>query len=290
MKRVFLALANLSRRKIYLILFLGAAIPFFVPFEMPIYVWRETRSVFDLVESCPEGKVVAISSEWIAGSQGENWPQYEAVVSHCMLRGIKLLVFASSEADPIAPEMSEFINKRQAALYGRKYGVDWVQLGLAKGGAPVMAQIGRSLKSVYAIDFYGNSTRDYEKLPMLRNVSSRRDFHLFMSITYQPVTDWLLWLDPTGKTPIAFGCAGITTTGYYPYLASGQMKGMLAGVRGAAEYEKLVRDKYGDRYNTSDLRGNKLLVPLAFGHLVIILLIVLGNLAARLKDKGAVQP
>ena len=68
------------------------------------------------------------------------------------------------------------------------------------------------------------------------------------------------------------------------------MKGMLAGVRGAAEYEKLVRDKYGDRYNTSDLRGNKLLVPLAFGHLVIILLIVLGNLAARLKDKGAVQP
>lgn len=286
MKHWFLALANLSRRKVYLILFAGAALPFLLAIKLPIYTWKETRSVFDLVESCPKDKVVAISSEWIAGSQGENWPQYEAVVSHCMLKGVKLLVFASSEADPIAPEMSEFINRRQAALYGRKYGVDWVQLGLAKGGPPIMAQIGRSIKSVYAIDFYGNSTRDYEKLPMLRDIHGCRDFHLFMSITYQPVNDWLLWLDPTGKTPIAFGCAGIATTGYYPYLASGQMKGMLAGLRGAAEYEKLVRDKYKDRYKTADLRGNRLLVPLAFCHLVVILLIVLGNLAAKIRAKS----
>ena len=193
--------------------------------------------------------------------------------------------FRMCGADPLAPEMSEFINERQAALYGRRYGVDWVQLGLAKGGPPTMAQIGRSIKSVYAIDFHGNSTRDYEKLPLMRDVNSCSDFHLFMSIKYQPVTDWLLWLDPTGKTPIAFGCAGIATTGYYPYLASGQMKGMLAGVRGAAEYEKLVQDKYKDQYRMADLRGNKLLVPLAFGHLVVIMLITLGNLGAKARAK-----
>jgi hypothetical protein len=280
-RRILNTLANLSRRKIYLLLFLGAALPFFIPIQLPIYTWKETQAVFDSVESCPPGKVVAISSEWIAGSQGENWPQYEAVVSHCMLKGVKLVVFASSDADPLAPEMSEAINQRQAALYGRKYGVDWVQLGLAKGGPPTMAQIGRSIKSVYAIDFHGNSTRDYVKLPLMRHVNSCRDFHLFMSITYQPTTDWLLWLDPTGKTPIAYGCAGIATTGYYPYLASGQMKGMLAGVRGAAEYEKLVGDKYGSRYIRTGLRGNKLLVPLAFGHLVIIMLVILGNLGKR---------
>src|SRR4051794_34606750 len=112
MKRLLPALANLSRRKVYLILFLGAALPFLVQIKLPIYTWKETRSVFDLVDSCPQDKVVAISSEWIAGSQGENWPQYEAVVSHCMLKGVKLVVFASSDADPLAPEMSEFINRR----------------------------------------------------------------------------------------------------------------------------------------------------------------------------------
>jgi hypothetical protein len=47
-----------------------------------------------------------------------------------------------------------------------------------------------------------------------------------------------------------------------------------------------VREKYGERYKLSwtgpqgefqELRGGKLLVPLAFGHLIIILFIVAGN-------------
>jgi hypothetical protein len=270
-------LANISRRTLYAILFVACALPFLVTVRLPLYVWQETRYIYDRIEACPPDRVVAISSEWIAGSQGENWPQYEAIVSHCMMKGVKLVVF-SHEADPLAPQFAETINQRQAELYGRKYGEDWVNLGLSRGGALVMGQIGRNLKGVYPQDFYGNSTTDYEALPILQDVHAARDFHLFMSITYQPSTDWLIWLDPTGRTPIAFGSAGIVTTGYYPYIASGQLRGMLAGVRGAAEYEELARLQYGDRYHMEMLRGQKLLVPLAFGHLVIIGFVVLGNI------------
>jgi hypothetical protein len=204
------------------------------------------------------------------------------------------VVFAAgTDTDALAAQFSENINRRQAALYGRKYGVDWAQMGLAKGGAPMMGLIGRRFKGAYPTDYYGNSTSDYEKLPIMRGVDNVRAFHMFLAITYQPSNEWLIWLDPTLNTPIAFGSAGIVTTGYYPYIASGQMKGMLAGVRGAAEYETMVAEKYGEAYKTSwtsptgqkeELRGRKLVVPLAFGHLVIIGFIIIGNvgmIAAR---------
>src|SRR5688572_5262434 len=168
-------LANVKRRQIYFFLFIAAALPFLFTIRLPLYTWRETRYIFDRIDACPPDKVVAISSEWIAGSQGENWPQYEAVVSHCMMKGIKLVVFAAgTDTDALAAQFSENINRRQAALYGRKYGVDWVQLGLAKGGAPMMGLIGRALKSAYPTDYYGTSTNDAAKLPILQGVDNVR--------------------------------------------------------------------------------------------------------------------
>jgi hypothetical protein len=296
MRRWLAGLNSVGRRRIYFFLFVGAALPFIFPIRLPLYIWQETRYVFERIESCPPDKVIAISSEWIAGSQGENWPQYEALVSHCMLKGVRLVVFAH-EADALAPQMAQDISERQARLYGRTYGVDYVHLGLSRGGALVMGQIGRNLKAVYPRDFFGTRTTDEAKLPILKGVDDVSSFHLFVSITYQPSTDWLVWLDPTGNVPIAFGSAGIVTTGYYPYIASGQMKGMLAGVRGAAEYETLVFDRYGSRYRQSweapngefqELRGGKLLTPLAFGHLIMILLILAGNVGmwAALRVRG----
>ncbi len=328
----------------YVILFVAAALPFIVPIRLPLFIWSETRSAFDATDSTPPEKVVAINSDWIGGSQGENWPQYEAVVSHCMMRGIKFFTFAL-DADPLAPQMAEAINERQAKLYGRTYGKDWVNLGLTRGAPLTMSAIGRSVKSAFPSDFRGVSTNDYEKLPIMRQINSVRDIHVLWAITYQPNLDWCVFLDPSGRTPIVFGSAGIVTTSWYPYIASGQLRGMLAGVRGAAEYETLLEQKYGASFVQSavlktkpvakrsvkgadgkvtlvaepaqsvliekngvkiepvgvnpdeirtwrtdhiETRGRKLVVPLAFGYLIIILFIVVGNLGmfARKRLQG----
>src|SRR5580700_4271277 len=100
----FLArLDTLPRWAIYVFLFLAAGLPFIVPIRLPLYVWTETRSAFEITQSSPPNKVVAICSNWVAGSQGENWPQYEAIVAHCMLNKIPFIVFAV-DADPMAPQ------------------------------------------------------------------------------------------------------------------------------------------------------------------------------------------
>lgn len=281
-------LANVRRTTIYAVLFVAAGLPFVVPIRMSPIVWNETHSAFELTDATPPDKVLAINSQWIAGSQGENWPEYEAIVSHCMLKGIKFVVFGL-DSDPLAPQMAEAINEKQAAQYGRKYGVDWVNLGLSRGAPLTMAAIGRNVKSVYRTDFRGTATDDFRKLPLMRQVVNAKSFQALWVVDYQPNLDWTVFLDPRGETPILFASAGMVSTGYYPYIASKQLKGMLVGVRGAAEYETLLREKYGDRFIDKDLRGGKLLVPLAFGHLVIILFIVAGNigiLAARRLKKS----
>lgn len=339
MLKLLARLDQLPRQTIYIGLFIVAALPFIFPIRLPLFVWKESRAAWEIVDSCPEDKVIALNSQWVGGSQGENWPQYEAVVSHMMAKGIRFIVF-SLDSDPLAPQMAEAINVRQARLYGREYGVDWVNLGLARGAPLTMASIGRSVKSVFQNDFYGTSTSDYNALPLMRQVETVRDLHALVTIDYQPSLDWFVFLDPTGQIPVIFGSAGIVTTSWYPYLATGQMDGMLAGVRGAAEYETLTREDLGDAYIESavlmtrpavmrdeevdgqvrrvvvdpgqsvviskngrpvagvdpaefgpgwrresfELRGRKLLVPLAFGYLIIIMLIVMGNvgmLAAR---------
>ncbi len=265
------------RRTIYLFLFIAAGIPFLVPIRLPLYVWRETRNAFETTLKTPRNKVVAICSNWVSGSQGENWPQYEAIVAQCMISHTPFIVFAV-DADPMAPQMAETINERQAIRYGRVYGKDWVNLGLTRGAPLTMGAIGRSVRNVFQTDFRQTPTQNFEKLPLMRQVHDVRDFGCLWVIDYQPSLDWVVFLDPTSRLPIMFASAGMVSSGYYPYVSSGQLKGIMVGTRGAAEYEDLLRQKYGKQFDDSEMRGQKLIVPLAFGHLVIIFFIIAGNI------------
>ncbi|MCK4372052.1 MAG: hypothetical protein KAW61_02845, partial [candidate division Zixibacteria bacterium] len=75
---------------------------------------------------------------------------------------------------------------------------------------------------------------------------------------------------------------GVMTAQYYPYLGSGQIIGIMGGLLGAAQYEKLT-DNPGRAKD-----GMRVQLP---AHLVIILFIVMGNVGFfankwRLKREG----
>jgi hypothetical protein len=57
-------------------------------------------------------------------------------------------------------------------------------------------------------------------------------------------------------------------SGLYPYLKTGQLTGLIGGLRGAAEYEKLV-EKPG-----KGILGMK---AQSIAHIAIILLVLIGN-------------
>ncbi|MFQ6003090.1 MAG: hypothetical protein ACE5KJ_05025, partial [Candidatus Zixiibacteriota bacterium] len=63
---------------------------------------------------------------------------------------------------------------------------------------------------------------------------------------------------------------------FYPFLASGQIVGLLGGLKGAAEYEILIQ-KPG--------MGQRGMDAQSVSHLVIILLVILGNTSYFLRRK-----
>jgi hypothetical protein len=56
------------------------------------------------------------------------------------------------------------------------------------------------------------------------------------------------------------------------------MVGLMGGIKGAAEYEALLRDTY-PRYRGTPMRGSRTMGPQTVAHLVIMLFIVIGNIA-----------
>src|SRR5438445_9617822 len=72
-----------------------------------------------------------------------------------------------------------------------------------------------------------------------------------------------------GGKPMVFCPTAVMAPEAYQYLDSGQMAGMLTGLKGAIEYEGMVKQPG---------RASKQALALSVSHILIIFLIVLGNL------------
>lgn len=77
------------------------------------------------------------------------------------------------------------------------------------------------------------------------------------------------------RPTVVHGCTSITIPEAYIFLDSGQLKGLLEGIAGAAWYSEVLKQHYPKSDNTKLLVVN---TALSAAHLVIILLIVIGNL------------
>jgi hypothetical protein len=77
---------------------------------------------------------------------------------------------------------------------------------------------------------------------------------------------------------MVLGATAVMTTDYYPYLSSGQILGLIGGMKGAAEYERL-NDFFGDARRGMDAQS--------LVHVVIVLLVIVGN--AALIASGALK-
>ena len=86
---------------------------------------------------------------------------------------------------------------------------------------------------------------------------------------------WLEYFRGKGYIPpYVHGCTSITIAEAYNYFVSQQIVGLHEGVAGAAWYEKLLNKEFPNRVQGSALKNN---TALAYAHLLILALIVIGN-------------
>ena len=91
------------------------------------------------------------------------------------------------------------------------------------------------------------------------------------------------------------GCTGVQAPLLYPYIPQ-QLPGLLAAIKGASEYEKLVLDKYGDLVANEDgeipgkyKEGQRRMGPQLIAHILMMGLIIAGNIiyfAGRKQEGG----
>jgi hypothetical protein len=285
-------LLNLDRRWLFLLVLLGVAIPIIHPIGLPVTTTGPTRAAFDFVEALHPGDVAMLSFDYGPSSAPENDPMAEGFLRQCFVRKIRVIVCSlypngglTLANHSLAKVTSEFPSLR--------YGVDYVNLGYKDGSAAVMRRLDQDFRGVFPKDVQG---MPIERLSIMNEVRSIHD----VNVVYTAATGlagefWITQMHPQSGTPVIIGPTAVSAPKYYAYLNAGQLVGMVGGMKGAAEYEKLLATRHPDLARiyerTPGFTATKGMDGETVIHAVIILFILIGNLAyARVRvaqRKGA---
>lgn len=257
-------LAKLDRRIIYLCVGLAVIIPMLIPIGLPVDITRPVQAVYNAIEALPEGSIVLVSTDYDPGSEAELYPATEAVIEHCFRRNLRVYMMGLW---PAGSELGQRALDTLARVHHKQYGVDYINVGYRPGGAVMLLSLGRNFRDVIRVDRRGTSI---DSLVLGRQVHSARDIALVMTLSAGDpgVIHWVQYFHARYNTPICAATTAIMAPRQYPYMNSGQLVGLLGGLKGAAEYETLVGRKG---------RGLTGMDSQSIVHVLLVLFIILGN-------------
>jgi len=262
-----LKIGQVDRRWIFLVLAIVVFIPILIPIGMPIRATVTTKVVYDAIESLPPNSKVLVSVEYSPSTKPENHPMTISVLRHLFKNDHKVFVTCLW---PDGQFMAQDALKQVAdEEFGKVYGEDYVFLGFRPGNEAVVKGIVSNIRKLYTVDVYQTKI---DEIPLMEGVNKFSDFAFLFSASagYPGTIEWVQYAaDPTG-IPMSSGVTSIQVNEVMPYVQSGQIIGVLAGMPGAAEYEALLGQK-GTATSGMDAQS--------IAHLVIVLFIILGNAA-----------
>jgi len=278
---------QLDRRVLYLLLALVIAIPLLVSVPLPPpKITPPTKSFYDTLESVSEDpntkdKLVIISCNFGAGTLAENLSQLKATLNHVTSKRMKFAIFAFN--DPQGRDLGGSTAQQIADKAGYKYGEDWVNWGYRppQGIQSLMKAMVNDLHGALGTDVKGTKL---STIPIMAKYKKADDVGLIIEFAASDTLKyWIQFFQRAGSTPIAtlFCPTSVMANEAYPMLETGQLQGMLVGLKGASEYETVMhRPGFATQASAS----------LSYSHLLIILLIIIGNIGMiqdRKRQQGA---
>jgi hypothetical protein len=263
----------MSRRVIFAVLAVVVITVMLIKPRIPITVTDSTRRVYDQIEMLDSGAVVMISFDHEASSLPEIGPIGAAIAEHCFRRGIAVVGLALfSEGNAVGYDLLS----RQAAQFGRKYGADWIYLGFRPQYTAAILGMGESVNEVFGADYNGDPLTN---LPLAQRVQNYDDIALVVSIADGSMpTYWVEYAANRYGEKIIAALSAVMVTSYTPYMESGQLAGILTGLKGAAEYEQLLG---------APKAGTRGMAAQSAAHMLIAALVLWGNFDAWRRRKSA---
>jgi len=203
--------------------------------KFPVVVSKPVQDVYDYIEKLPEGSNVLISIDYDAASMPEQQPFLEALLRQLFKNKLKpILIVQWQLGAPLGTMGLEKIAKEMGAVYG----VDYINLGYRPGYVAQMVGIGKEIRDYFKVD-YRNIPLD--SFPMMKNVHNYNDIALLVGL--EAGSTYLAWIEYAGgrfKQKIALALNAVSAPDAYYFYQSGQIVGLVGGMKGAAEYEVLV--------------------------------------------------
>jgi hypothetical protein len=275
-------LSNLGKKWIYLMISICVIVPLFFKFEFKMGKSPSTMGLYNKIESIASDSFPFLMSyDYDPSTQGELSPMAIAILRHAFASHKRVMTMAlypqgiglaEGITSRVAKEFNEYAIKEGKDTV--VYGVDYVVLPFTPGVSAVMLSIGESLKNTFATDYYGNLT---DTLECLKNVYNYNQIPVTISLAGSALPKyWIMYAHTRYSEKIACGVTAVSAADFYPYLRTGQFVGMLTGLRGAAEYENLVRENYNVEGRDIAIIG---MSPQSFAHIFIIFMIIVGNIS-----------
>lgn len=264
--KIFDKLQNIDRRIMYLLLAVVIAIPLIWRQDLPIAVSPAAKGVYQAVEDMPKDKLALIVVFWGSGTISENRPQVEALMRHFMTLNKRFAVIAF---DPQGSQFSYDSAKRISDELHKTYGKDWVHWGYRppQNLIPLLQSFPHDIIRTIGTDINGAKL---STLPAMKGVKDIKDIGLIADSTSVGELDsWIAYVHGPYRTPMVYAPTAVIAPEAFNSLDAGQIKGLLAGMKGAAEYERLL--------GRADF-ATRAIPALSSSHLFIIALIIVGNI------------
>jgi hypothetical protein len=255
---------NIDRRIIFLLILIAVIIPLIYPIGLDVGVTPPVKSIYDFVEKLPEGSIAWLGFDYYNTTRTECDAQAVAFLRHAFRKNLRVFVTSTiPDGNAISRELMAKIAKE----YGKEYGKDYCVLGYKPGGMILIKQVCDNLKSLYNTDV--NNT-PIDEIPMMNHVKSSRDISfVFTSTDNSSFDDYVKVASTQYHIPMAGGSTAVSVPLLYVYIDSGQALGLLGGLKGAAEYEKLIGKK---DTATAGMDAQ------SFVHVLIVIMIIFSNI------------
>jgi len=230
---------HIDRRIIFLVIGVCTLLPLLYPVGLAIRVSSEVRGVHDYIESLPEGSVFLLSMDYDPASKPELYPQAVALLRHAFRKNLRVIGMTLWLP---GTGLAEQVMTQVAREMGKVSGKDYVFLGWSPGSGSLIINMGQDLYKAFPTDYYNQPTRE---LAVLKGIQTLRDVNYVVSLAAgtSGIETWYVYGKDKYKFELGGGCTGVIAPGLYPLLRSGQINGLIGGLRGAAEYEVLIGQK-----------------------------------------------
>lgn len=268
--KALLWLGNVDRRILYLLMGIVLLVPLVRPMGLPISVSEYTKTVYNEIEKLSSGDRVILDFNYTPGSIAELQSQADSITRHLLRKGVKVIVICFS---PEGSMIGEETVRRIYGGAGKVYGEDYCHLGYLAGGETALGAFIRDPLKACPLDFYGTPSNT---LAICQGLQSGKDVEALIYFTTGYTAEWIRQAGPLG-IPIIAGVITVLGPAQEAFFQSGQLKGLLVGMRGGAEYE-LIMDEPGPAVAAMDAQS--------LGHLLFILFVIFGNAAYFIQKKS----